>query len=462
MNINSKDIYNYIDENLTPINERKQKNSEVFTSIEVIEEMMDKLEQSIWKNPNFKWLDPCAGMGNFMIVIYNRLINGLSKVIPNIEERRKWILEKMLYMVEYNKENANKIYRLFNGNRYKINLFVGSFINGERYIREGVDIFSLNPNDIQKFRNKNNIRFCKSINDFGGKFYITVANPPFNDENKISPIPIYDDFIKKSLEITSRYLLFITPSKWFASGRGLDDFRKMMLNRTDIKFINHFDNARTLFKENVDLSGGVNYFLIDKNYKGLCNVNNQMIKLNKYDILITDKKYYNIIDRMMQYPSITLLYNSKGSYGIVSNDKKLSNTKINNNYVKCYVSQQKGNIKYIDKRLIKNNIPRWKVITPCASNTKRGFGRIFITKPNEVNSASFITFIVNNENEAKSLLSYLNTRLPNFMLRLRKNTQNISRITIEWVPLPPLDRIWDDNKVIKYYKLNQDDIKLLF
>jgi hypothetical protein len=45
-------------------------------------------------------------MGNFPIAIYLRLIETLKDEIPNKEERKKHILENMLYMSELNKKNV--------------------------------------------------------------------------------------------------------------------------------------------------------------------------------------------------------------------------------------------------------------------------------------------------------------------------------------------------------------------
>jgi site-specific DNA-methyltransferase (adenine-specific) len=461
---NPKELLEYINASLKPTDEKKRNNSEVFTPIHIIEEMMDKLtisDPSIWSNPNIKWLDPAAGMGNFMVVVYLRLMNGLMKFKPNLEDRRKWILEKMLFMVEYDKVNSFMMSRIFCGNKYKLNIFTGSFINGERYVREGVDIFSLDETDIEKYKSKyktDNIKFCKAINKFRNKFDIIIGNPPFNNERDS---PIYNKFVEKSLELTSKYLLFITPSRWFSGGKGLDGFRKMMLNRTDIELIKHYEKASNIFGKDVAINGGVNYFLINKFYKGLCNINNSMIKLSKYDILITNTNYYSIIDKLMKYPSIASIYHPRGHFGIETNNKKLSNKKINSNYIICYVSQQKGNIKYIDKRFIKNDITKWKVITSEAYGASKYFGNIFIGKPSEVCTSSFISFEVNNEYEAKSLLSYLKTRFSNFMLSLRKNTQHIAKETIKWIPLPPLDRIWNDEEIFKYFKLNAKEIELI-
>jgi site-specific DNA-methyltransferase (adenine-specific) len=297
-------------------------------------------------------------------------------------------------------------------------------------------------------------------------FDIIIGNPPFNNENDKAPTPIYNKFIEKSLLFNPTYLSFIIPSRWFAGGRGLDKFREMMLNRNDIQFINHFEDASKVFGKDVDIKGGVNYFLIDKKYSGSCNFNGSMIKLNKYDILINNNKYYSIIDKISSYDNISLLYKSQRIYKIEIIDKRLSNIKQNSNYIKCYVSQQKGNIKYIDKNFVKRDISRWKVITTQASGKGYdGFGNIFVGKPNEVHNASYISFEVKNENEAKSLFSYLKSKFANFMLSLRKNTQNISEKTLLWVPLVPLDKEWTDEELFKFSKeqfnLTDEEISLI-
>jgi site-specific DNA-methyltransferase (adenine-specific) len=86
---------------------------------------------------------------------------------------------------------------------------------------------------------------------------------------------------------------------------------------------------------------------------------------------------------------------------------------------------------------------------------------MFIGKPNEICNQSYVLFEVANEEEATSLLSYMKCRLPNFMLSLRKASQDICESTCKWIPLPPLDKEWTDDEVYKHFKLSQEDIKLI-
>jgi len=52
-------------------------------------------------------------------------------------------------------------------------------------------------------------------------------------------------------------------------------------------------------------------------------------------------------------------------------------------------------------------------------------------------------------------------KLPNLLLSLRKSSQDISESTCKWIPLPPLNKEWNDEEVYKYFKLSNDEIKLI-
>ena len=120
----SKDIHEKIEEYLPVRNEEKNKYGEVFTPLSLINEIMDKLDKKIWKNPNLKWLDPASGIGNFPMVIFERLNEGLKPIILNEIERKKHIVENMLYMVEINEKNVSVSKKIFGINA---NIYCGSF-----------------------------------------------------------------------------------------------------------------------------------------------------------------------------------------------------------------------------------------------------------------------------------------------------------------------------------------------
>ena len=186
-NINEPDkLLEFINDNLKPKEKEKRERGEVFTPMKLVGEMLDTLPEEVWKNPNLKWLDPAAGMGNFPVAVYMRLMEGLKYVkgYEDEEKRRKHILENMLYMVELDKTNVFMMRKIFCGKIYKLNIFEGSFIDGK--------YDNIYKSDI--------------------KFDIIVGNPPYN-KNKT---PIWNIFINDSFNFLNRdgYLLFVTPSGW--------------------------------------------------------------------------------------------------------------------------------------------------------------------------------------------------------------------------------------------------------
>ena len=65
----------------------------------------------------------------------------------------------------------------------------------------------------------------------------------------------------------------ITPSRWFSGGRGLDAYRSEMLHDRRIRKLVDYEDAGECFP-GVDMSGGVSYFLWERDYDGDCTVVN--------------------------------------------------------------------------------------------------------------------------------------------------------------------------------------------
>jgi type I restriction-modification system DNA methylase subunit len=108
---------------------------EVFTPFELIDEMLDRLPQEVWSDKNKTFFDPCAGKGNFPIKVVERLFRGLSESIPDEQARLKHIVERQLFMGEYQAVSVSFIRELFKfDSNLKVNIYHGdTLIMPENY-----------------------------------------------------------------------------------------------------------------------------------------------------------------------------------------------------------------------------------------------------------------------------------------------------------------------------------------
>lgn len=211
-----KELLELIDSCLKPKQKEKQENGEVFTPMSLVFEMLDNLDKhyisvngrSIFTKKDFKWFDPASGMGNFPVAVYLRLIEGLKTQIPNDEDRKKHIIENMLYMSELNKKNVFISHQIFNmNNQYKLNLYEGDTLE--------LDIVSV---------------WGLQLNSFD----VILGNPPYNKggirshtgkqllEGEKSET-IWTKFIEKSFEWLKPdgFLVFINPLSWLKKSHSL-------------------------------------------------------------------------------------------------------------------------------------------------------------------------------------------------------------------------------------------------
>lgn len=424
----------------------KKNFGEVMTPLYLVDDMLDLLPSDVWSNPKLKWLDPCNGVGTFPCQIVDRLMTGLKAEIPNEEERYSHIIQKMIYTCEVQEKNVKRFLNIFNPTKeYNINFFIGDFLSeefSEFMIQEwGVD-----------------------------KFDVLIMNSPYQTASvgkHHRSRPLYNLFIEKAILISDK-ILSVHPSRWMSKSMGLERFKNMMLNRNDIKFIRtfNFKNKHNLFGDLVEIRGGFQYILIDKEYFGLVDYDGVMSKLNDFDIFV-ESKFHDIVKKYsLNNIGLSSICESNSVFMNFHNDELSEYSK--EGFIPCYVAHRKGNLKYIEESKImkkgKKLINSWKVFTPFASGYGvkfNYFGSKIIGKPGEVCSNTFLTLKVNSEKEAESLISYMETKFCCFFLSLRKKTQNMNKKTLDWIPLVPLDRFWNDELLFEYFNLNEQDIELI-
>ncbi len=229
-----KELLELITECLKPKDIEKKQFGEVFTPIKLVNEMLDKLPKEVWTNKNLKWLDPCCGMGNFPIAIYLRLMESLKDIIKDEKQRKKHILESMLYMCELNKKNVLVTKQIFDiNNEYKLNIHEGNYLE-------------FNPKKIFKIEN----------------FDIIIGNPPYQEADATGDNKLYLDFTKISLNLlkNDKYLLFITPRNILEYLLLIEKNRKYIDNFYQLKYIS-IETSNKYFPK---VGSTFAYFLIEK------------------------------------------------------------------------------------------------------------------------------------------------------------------------------------------------------
>jgi hypothetical protein len=177
-------VKEFLNLKLTPNIEKKKKNGEVFTPEFLIEEMLDKLPKEVWRNPDLKWFDPAVGMGNFMIFVYYRLMDGLKYKIKDSLERKKHIVKNMLFMSELDMENVKECKRILND----CNIYEGDTLKMDTFEAFGIK-----------------------------KFDIIVGNPPYNSMGTIATgNTVWQLFVEISLNLLNKdgFLVYVHPSGW--------------------------------------------------------------------------------------------------------------------------------------------------------------------------------------------------------------------------------------------------------
>ena len=336
------------------------------------------------------------------------------------------------------------------------------------------------------------------------KFNVIVGNPPYQQSdlgaNKNSASPIYNEFVDIAKKLKPDYISMIMPTRWYAGGKDLDAFRDQMLNDIHISELHDFLKPELIF-QNINLRGGICYFLWNKSYdnsKSLTKVftynddltpkvNSRNLKTEDSDILIRHSIAVEMLRKIKTHKEFTSFENSVSArkpFGLEANIILKSNLFRNSNKglknpVICYGKGKK--IGYLKREEITKNadwIDKFKVFTPRANNIGTELNddnlNTFIGAPKTICTESYIAVGVDlklNELSAKNLCKYFTSKFARFQHSVAKASQDATSKTYKFIPLQNFtsksDIDWSksieeiDKQLYKKYRLSKEEISFI-
>jgi site-specific DNA-methyltransferase (adenine-specific) len=470
---------------------------EVFTPPTLANQMLDMLPPDIFKNKDTKFLDPVCKSGVFLREIAKRLIEGLETEIPDQQKRINHIFKNQLFGIgiteltsllsrrsvycsktangkysicdEFEDEQGNIIYKQIN-HTWKNGKCKFCGASQEVYDREN----ALETHAYQFIHTNKPEEIFK-----GMKFDVIIGNPPYQLSDageSTGASPIYHHFIEQAKKLNPRFLSMVIPSRWFAGGKGLDNFRESMLNDHRISKLVDYPIASEVFP-GIKLIGGVCFFLWERERDESlpCSVTTRMNGvedtmnryLNEFDIFVRFNKAIPILEKVRKkgYASLSEQVSRQKPFGLRTFVRPTGKGKI-----QLYANKDVGRIEESKITSGQEMLNLWKVFTSMGygeGGESRDYPRMIMGKPIVAPppSACTETYLVvgaySTETEARNLATYLRTRFLRFLVALRKNTQHITKERFLFVPLLPMTEVWTDEKLYSHFGITKEEIEFI-
>ena len=501
-------------------------NDEVFTPPEFANRMLDTLAEAwaanhnganIWADSTVKFLDPCTKSGVFLREITSRLTKGLADEIPNLEDRVDHILTKQVFGIgityltsllarrsvycSKHAKGEHSIAKSFTSDSGNIwfKRIEHTWVDGKcEYCGASKKTFDRGEGletHAYTLIHTSEIR-TRLTELFGGdmQFDVIIGNPPYqlNDGGYgTSAAPIYQLFVEQAKALEPRYLSMIIPARWFAGGKGLDEFRESMLSDNRLRSIDDFLSASDVFP-GVGLKGGVCYFLWDREHPGSCRVSTHFkdwpvstasrpLLEEGADVFIRFNEGLSILKKVMaaesaKVASLSLpenkrfdqLVSSRKPFGLETTFKGKVTKR--NGDVLVY---QNGGTGYIARSSISTGtelIDKWKIYVgraaPGTGNRDTYPHKIistpFVGEPRSISSETYLCIgPFDSKSEAESALSYLTCRLTRLLILLHKPSQDTTRKVYTFVPTQKWTRQWTDEDLYAKYGITASEIAFI-
>ena len=498
-------------------------NDEVFTPPEVANAMLDLLPQELFSNPNTKFLDPACKSGVFLREIAKRLLIGLEKEYPDLQSRVDHIFKNQLYGIAITELTSllsrRSVYCCkYADNKYSVTKF--DTLQGNIFFEEGKHLFvggkclHCGANEIAYGNNlpegtENHAymfihnKTVKEIEDM--KFDVIIGNPPYQlsfgieGQNKANSQQIYNLFMETAFNLNSKYVVMITKSGWLTkSAQGIPEkWIDKTINSTNFEVMHDFLDSKDCFP-GVEIKGGVNYFLWNRDYNNKCNYylhsgkevcyRKDLLNTKSSGILIRDSKAESILEKIENIEGNYYNETSHNFSGLVSPKHFFDNSTLLTSNWKGFSEEKKDNynIKYFPNKNLTDKDYVWikesqipknlktknlhKVFIPGAGGSGNDdiiLGKPFYGEPNSVCSQTYLVIGYDPErhnfskDECENIISYIKTRFFRYLVSIKKKTQNGPRGVYQFVPLQDFSKPWTDAELYEKYNLSQEEIDFI-
>ena len=496
-------------------------NDEVFTSPAVVNRMLDTLPEALWSDPNAKFLDPFTKSGVFLREIAKRLMKGLATVIPDPQERLDHILGQQLYGIAITQLTALMARRTLYCSKDTTEL---AHCLTDIFAQQGNPDGNIYFAPCQHTFVRGKCSYCGATErEFGAEqrtaleqhaylfihnknpykemqFDVIIGNPPYQlgfgieGANSSNARAIYHLFIDQAIKLNPKFICMIVPSRWMTrSTQGVpDEWIDRMLSSNKFRVMHDFQNSNDVF-QGVDIKGGVNYFLWDKDYDGICDYylyaditkkpihRNEYLDANDTGIIVRDIQAATILDKISDVEGNYIKENNfsnlvspkhffDNSVLLTSNWNEFSTEKTEEYNIKYYPNKKVAEVAWIrENQIPKNKRTKdlHKVFIPAAGGTgtdSRILGMPFYGEPNSVCSQTYLVIGYNpnehhfTQQECENIISYIKTRFFRYLVSIKKKTQNGPRGVYQFVPLQDFTEEWTDEKLYKKYGLTAEEI----
>ena len=485
---------------------------EVFTPPKLAAAMLDALPPDLFCRPDTTFLDPVCKSGVFPREIARRLNAGLKDRMPDDQARIDHILTKQVFGLATT-ELTGQISRRSvycskkADGRYSI---ATAFTRPDGNIRLPKSKHTWTANgkcescgasqgeyDRDETLEAYAYPFIHGIDPtevFNVKFDVIIGNPPYQLSDGgfgRSASPIYHQFVQQAKKLEPRYLTMVIPARWFAGGKGLDEFRESMLTDDRVRSIDDYLSASDVFP-GIGLKGGVCYFLWDRGNPGPCRVNTRFkdwpvstatrpLLETGVDVFVRFNEGVSILKKVAavesgENQSLSLpeskrfgqLVSSRKPFGLVTTFKGKIVKRSGDVLV-----YQNGGTGYTPKSSITTGtelIDKWKIYVgraaPGTGNKDTYPHRIistpFIGEPGSISSETYLCIgPFDSKGQAESALSYLSCRLTRFLILLHKPAQDTTRKVYTFVPTQKWNKQWTDKDLYAKYGLTESEIAFI-